>query len=74
MVGQITLHFSKQASLLSSTHSTLGLHVVPTQMVPAEDTPILKSNLVFDTWYSEYFVMTYLILGIYAIYIILVGD
>jgi len=50
----------------------LGLQVVQTHMVPAESTPTLKSDLAFDTRYSKYCIMTYLILRIRSIYIILI--
>jgi len=44
----------------------LNLYVIQTQMVLAEDILTLKSDLVFDTCYFEYCIMTYLTLGFCA--------
>ena len=55
------LFLSKQAPS-SPLLTLLDLHVIQTRMIPAEGTPTLKSDLVFDTRYFEYCIMTYLVL------------
>ena len=66
------MFLSKQVPSSPLLASLLDLYVVQTQIVPAEDTLMLKSYLVFNTRYSEYCIIMCLILKICVIYIILV--
>ena len=52
----------KQAPSSHMFASLLCFHVVQSQMVHAEDTLILKSNLVFGTRYAQYCILMYLVL------------
>ena len=74
LVGRIALQFpSQQAPSSLPLVPPLSLLVIPARMVPTEDTLTLKSDLVIDTRYAQYCIMTCLIIVICVIHNVMAG-